>query len=530
MMDAIIISDTGNDSFSASSPLRLQLDEKTALIQNVRNYLNNNGRMVTPITGENEKNWHCAPKLNGIRLFSYLHTAGFNVELIDTYFQERDHFIKMLDNNPKAVIISTTFIFNKNSLRELVKDIRSVAPDIFIIAGGPFVLSSYLLLQRSRDKDYDVTSPKDDFLFLSNESNPDIDLYIIDKYGEQILSEALDGIKKRTQVNHLPNTAHWNGKEFVFSDQKDLPLPDIRVEWNSIPEKFFQLGVINIQASTGCPFNCEFCNFVKAKKYNFVKPLDQLVEELKEISDRGVKYVRFVDDNFRLGRNDLNEVCKRFIDERLDLKWMSFIRASALEKVDFDLLKRSGCVEAQIGIESADTEILKNMNKHADRDMYFSVITNLLDVGINCSACFIVGFPGETEATFKRTVDFIESIPKDSQKGIFFWSIYPFLVLPLSPSYESDRKAKYNLKGYMDKWEHSTMNSREAYQNIKTAFVKIKNASPIYSGDNIDMLMELPLRRRKEFMKVRHDLSKIFLTKPFDKSLVLSSFEKIFTE
>jgi anaerobic magnesium-protoporphyrin IX monomethyl ester cyclase len=530
MIDAIIISDTGNDTFSASSPLRLQLSGKTALIQNVKNYLNNNGRIVTPVKGENEKNWHCAPKLNGIRLLSYLHARGFNIELIDSYYQERDHFIKMLDDNPKAIIISTTFISNKDDLRELVENIRSVAPDIFIIAGGPFVLSSYLLLQRSNEKDYDVISPKNDFLFLSNDNNPDIDLYIIDKYGEQILSEALDSIKEGNQVNHLPNTAQWNGKKYVFSDQKELSPPDISVEWNNIPEKFFKLSVINIQASTGCPFNCEFCNFVKDRKYNFVKPLDQLVKELKNISDRGVKYIRFVDDNFRLGRNDLNKVCKRFIDEGLDLKWMSFIRASTLERTDFDLLKKAGCVETQIGIESADKEILKSMNKHADPDMYFRAISNLLDVGINCSSCFIVGFPGETEETFKRTIDFIESIPKDSQEGIFCWSIYPFLIVPLSPAYESKRKAKYNLKGYMAGWEHGTMNSEQAYQHIKNAFLKIKNASPIYSGDNLDMLMELPLSRRKEFMKVRHDLSKRFLKDPLDKSLVLSSFAKIFKE
>ena len=530
MIDAIIISDTGNDTFSASSPLRLQLDGKTALIQNVKNYLDNRGEIITPIPGENEKNWHCAPKLNGIRLYSFLHTRGFKVELIDSYYQERDDFVAMLDDNPKAVIISTTFISNKNSLRELTEDIRSVAPDIFIITGGPFVLSSYLLLQRREDKGYDVTSPKDDFLFLDSESRPDIDLYIIDKYGEEILSEALDRIKEGRPTRHLPNTAYWGGKDYIFSNQEDLPMPDIRVQWNDIPDKFFKLSVINIQASTGCPFNCEFCNFVKAKKYNFIKPLDQLVEELKEISARGVKYIRFVDDNFRLGKNDLNDVCKRFIDEGLDLKWMSFIRASALETADFSLLKASGCIETQIGIESADKTMLKNMKKHADPDSYYNVISNLLDVGINCSACFIVGFPGETEESFRRTIDFIDRIPKASQEGMFFWSIYPFLVLPLSPTYEPKKKEKYKLKGYMDKWEHETMNSKEAYKHIKNAFVAINNASPIYSGDNIDMLMELPVPKRKEFMKVRHDLSKRFLREPFDSALVLRSFGEIFEE
>jgi radical SAM superfamily enzyme YgiQ (UPF0313 family) len=527
MIDAIIISDSGNDTFSASSPLRLQLDGKMALIQNVRNYVSNNGKIVVPVEGENERNWHCAPKLNGIRILSYLHTSGLNIELIDSYYSERDHFIHLLDDNPRAVVISTTFISNKKDLRELVDDIRALAPDIFIVAGGPFVFSSYLLLKRSNEKDYDVVSPKDDFLFLNDENNPDVDLYIIDKYGEQLLPEALSRIKAGKPVNPLPNTAHRNGNDYVFADRKELPPPDIGVDWDHLPEKVFELGVINIQASTGCPFNCEFCNFVKNSRYNFIKPLDQLILELKKISGRGVKYVRFIDDNFRLGRTDLNDVCNRFIEEGIDLKWMSFIRASTLENTDFELLKKAGCVEAQIGIESADRTILEKMNKHADPDMYHRAISSLLDIGINCSSCFFVGFPGETDETFNRTIDFIDRIPKDTQAGIFFWSIYPFLVLPLSPVYESDKKAKYQLKGYMDKWEHSTMNSEQAYRHIKNAFMKIKNASPIYSGDNIDMLMELPVADRKEFMRVRHDLSKRFLTDAVDKSVVLQKFDKI---
>jgi p-methyltransferase len=528
VLDAIIISDTGSETYSASSPLRLQLDGKTAWIQTVRNYLSNNGQVVAPVKGEHENNWHDAPRLNGIRLLSYLQANGFEVKLIGSYYDERDHFINILNENPKVVIISTTFITNKDILRKLVNDIRSFAVDIFIIAGGPLVLSSYLLLQRSHDSGYDIISPKEDFLFLSNENRPDIDLYIVDKGGEQILSEALGRIKEGRHLNDLPNTARWKNNEYVFSERKELSLLTSVIDWKYIPENIFRSGVINVQTSVGCPYNCEFCNFIKDRKHTFIKPLDQLVKELKDISDRGIEYVRFVDDNFRLGRNDLGEVCRRFIKEGLSLKWMSFIRASTLDKTDLKLLKKAGCVETQIGIESADRTVLKNMNKHADPEMYFRVVSNLLETGISCSTSFIVGFPGETEESFKRTVDFIESVPKDSQEGLYYWSIYPFFVAPLSPIYEPKNRAKYNLKGYMDKWEHSTMISRQAYEHIKNAFLKIENASPIYSGDNIDMLTELSIERRKQFMKVRHDLSKRLLKASLDNSLVINSFSPIF--
>ena len=529
MLDAIIISDTGNYTYSVSSSLRLQIDGRPAVIQNIRNYLDNNGKITDTVRGEYENNWHCAPKLNGIYLLSHLQKDGFNVELIDSYYNERSKFIKLLENNPKAVIISTTFILNKDSLYDLARDIKSIANDVYIIAGGPFVYSSYLLLERSCDNVYDVISPAEDYLFLTNNKRPEIDLFIIDKGGERVLSDALRSIKKAIAPSHLPNTAWWDGNRYVFSARNEITANSFNkmIDWNNIPSYLYKSGTMNVQASYGCLFKCEFCNFIKNKQDSYVKSLDHLIEELKSISRKGVKYVRFVDDNFRLGRKDLNNVCQAFINEGLDIKWMSFVRASTLENADLELLKRAGCIEVQIGVESGDKQILKNMNKFADPDMYYHVVNKLLEVGIDCSCCFIVGFPGETEETFQRTVDFIENVPKASQTGSFFWSIYPFLLVPLSPIYEPLKRSKYSLSGYLNEWSHYSMNSHFARKCIVKAFREIRNSSPIYSGDNIEMMNELLPAKKKKFIRARHALSKQFLDIPYDRSLVIESFSKI---
>ncbi len=527
MLDAIIISDSGADTYSASSPLRLHLDKKIALIQNVYNFLRHEGHLANPIEGENEKNWHDAPKLNGIKLFSHLKCEGFTTALIDSYYHERERFKKLLAENPKAVIISTTFISDKSVLKKLTDDIRTLAPDIYIIAGGPFVYSSYLLLQRSSDQSYDVASPREDYLFLSSEQRPDIDLFIVDMSGLQVLSRVLKQTINGQTPTDLPNTVQWNGNDYRFNPRQDLAPPDPAIAWRNLPDNIFTTGTVNIQASVGCPYHCEFCNFVKDSRYITLRPLDLLVEELKEIAAKGVSYVRFVDDNFRLGRNDLNDVCRRFIREGIDLKWMSFLRASTLVQTDMELLKRAGCIEVQIGIESADKTVLQNMNKHSDTGMYQQVINGLLANGINCSACFIVGFPGETEESFLRTVDFINSVSSSSLEGIFSWSIYPFLLAPLSPIYENRKRVLYNLKGYMHRWEHNTMNSDQARELIRKAYHQIETAGPIYSGDNIDMLLKLSPEKRKKFMQTRHRLSKQFLNEPFNPTLVLDSFSKV---
>ena len=127
---------------SSTNPLRLNLDGRTADIQVVQNYVAHGGRVQPPIEGDGQMSWASAPKLNGIYLFNYLTKKKFKVGLIDSYYNETDHFKQLLDRNPRVIVISTTFIPGKQNLVKLVADIRDLAPDVFIIVGGPLVYMS----------------------------------------------------------------------------------------------------------------------------------------------------------------------------------------------------------------------------------------------------------------------------------------------------------------------------------------------------------------------------------------------------
>ena len=351
-VDAIIISDSGEDSFSGTNPLRLKIDGRIASIQTVLNYLEHQGQIVLPIKGDDTMCWSSAPKLNGIYLLSYLKNHKFSVALVNSYYEERNSFLSLLKHNPRSVIISTTFIHTKQALHKLVDDIRSLAPDIFIIVGGPFIYLSYLILQRSHEQHYETEAAKDDFLFLDNNNDPLVDLYIVSLRGEQILGEALRRIKNNRPIDDLPNSAQLVGKTYSFNRRIDdvSNAKEIFIEWKSLPDTVFESGVVSMQASNGCPYNCAFCNFTKDRRLMFTKPIGQLVGELKDVSNRGVRYVWFTDDNFRLGKGDLRSVCQRFVNEGLQIHWMSFIRASTLKSIDVDLLRRSGCTEVQLGL------------------------------------------------------------------------------------------------------------------------------------------------------------------------------------
>lgn len=513
---------------SSTNPLRLNLDGRTADIQVVQNYLSHGGRVHPPIEGDNQMSWASAPKLNGIYLFNYLTKKKFNVELVDSYYKEADHFKQLLDRKPRAVVISTTFIAGKQNLIKLVANIRDLAPDVFVIAGGPLVYTSYLLA-RKKEPEYDTHSAKNEFLFLDIENEPAVDLYIVSLRGEQILCDVLNRIRANKRTEDIPNSARLIGNEYHFTKRIDdiSSSEDFAIDWPALPNAFFKPGVVPMQASNGCPYHCAFCNFTKDRRLTWVKPTERIVAEMKAVQDRGARYVWFVDDNFRLGQGNLETVCRRFIDERLEVKWMTFVRASTLDHVDTDLLRQAGCIEVQLGLESADSFVLKNMNKKATPGLYRRVLKKLLGSGINCSCYFIFGFPGETEESAQRTRDFIKSFDGQHYEGSLCWSMFPFTLIPLSPVYENRARRKYGMTGYLHKWQHATMDSDQAREQLFKTFLEIDDSGPIYRGDNQEILRSLGSSGRKQFEATRHKLSKKALAGDLEKETLVQSFRQV---
>lgn len=526
-LDAIIISETGRDGLTGIVPERLQLDGNPCSVQAVVNYLENRGKIVHPVRGDGKASWWSAPKLNGVALLSHLMKRGFNTALVNKYYPEKKRFAELLKQNPRAVIVSTTFIRSRDAFQGLIEDIRTLAPDAFIIAGGPFVYYSCLVLQRAQEEGYLTEGVRDDFLFFNSEG-PSADLYIVSLLGEEVLCRALERLRSNRPLDDLPNTARREGDRTVFSERVDdiSQAGKTPIHWQDLPDSIFDSGVMPVQASKGCPHRCAFCNFVKDRRMLFAKPVDQVVEEIKKVSDRGIRYVWFVDDNFRLGSRDLEDVCRRFIRERLPVRWMTMVRAGTLRTVDPEILRESGCIEVQLGLESADPKILENMNKQANPDMYGEVVHDIMKAGINCSCYFLFGFPGETDETALRTRNFIRSLEHPELEGTLCWSLFPFSLYPLSPVYEMDQREAYGLTGYLRGWNHRTMDSGRAGEHVREAFLELDNSCPVYRGDNLDILFSLPARQRKRFLVERHRLSKRTLKNGFSRKETLEGFTK----
>ena len=511
-MDVLIIagvSKSKGSQFSVKKGVHLTYDDKIMSYANLQQHFG-----LSPSSGPIDSK---VPYLAGIYLYNYLTRRGVVCGLINFLDQELEQFEKLLIENPKVIALSTTFLTNIKMVKGVTEIIRKHAPDVPIVLGGPLVYNSYLLYKMT-GTDYDVDSCSQDYFFVNRQKSlyQDIDIYVVEEQGENTLYQVVTSIRDGRDTKSIPNIGYYNsGNGLMFTERssEDNLFDEDIVDWGDVPSEYLY-PIFPVRGSRGCPYNCAYCNFCNNRKFR-LKNADIIAQEVKGLVDTGrVRMIRFTDDNLFLTRNHVEEYCSKLIAIGREFKWNSFIRASSITKENVQLLKDSGCVLAQIGMESGSRKILKGMNKKDTPEHYLEVIDLLNTHGISTQLYFIIGFPGETEETMQETIDMINQFSHQGP-GINTIMIFPFVLAPLSPIYMPKNRKKYNLQGYMTEWSHDTMNFQQAYKYAGQFFLEVKNIHPFYGIEEYDAVDIIKLKkvaqlrtkiRKAEFLKASPEI------------------------
>jgi radical SAM superfamily enzyme YgiQ (UPF0313 family) len=86
-------------------------------------------------------------------------------------------------------------------------------------------------------------------------------------------------------------------------------------------------------------------------------------------------------------------------------------------------MKKSGCYNVSIGIESANNDVLKQMNKNTTKEKIYRGIQILRNAGIDVMGQFMIGNPGDTLETVKESIDFAKT---SNLTGVEFYTALPY--------------------------------------------------------------------------------------------------------
>ena len=428
------------------SKLQLRMNDKYMGLLDLMNYTKN-GRQLPELTPENFDKFLTHSDmitLNGIYLYHYLRSKGFEPEIIQNF--SLADWPDLLRKKPLAVCISSNFIY-LDEIGDMAVKIKGFEPQIPVIAGG-------MLVKKVLNAGPNLFPETMNWLATFQDK---VDIFVIEFQGEQTLVNVLSALRNEADLADVPNLAFFDGnKEMVFTrrEQEYLEMDRTTIDWSEIPRAYLR-KTLPVTSSRGCIFRCRFCTCWRLCPEVHYKSLPVLRNELRLIHNLGfVKHIRFTDDNLTGNRKRMESILEMMIGENFDFTWSTYARASALTPKMVKLMKRAGCEFVNMGIESGSQTILNNMDKHLKRDRVIEAIKRLNDHGIYGEGGFILGYPGETPGTFTETVDLINSSKLPFYQPNLFYYSKDMLV--------NEDKDKFGLSGLGLSWRHNTMDSAEA--------------------------------------------------------------------
>ena len=220
----------------------------------------------------------------------------------------------------------------------------------------------------------------------------------------------------------IKGIAWRNGDEIMLNfprpfvaDLDDMPIPMHEL----LPLQSYRMPYIKgpftfIVTSRGCPAGCTYC--IKHVSYQYstrIRAPKLIMEEMWGLKKLGINNIHMYADLFTVNRDQVIELCKLMIEEKIDLHWTCNSRVDFVDEEMLTLMGKAGCRLISWGIESGNEQILKHARKGAYPDKAERALRWAKNAGIMNWGYFIIGLPGETEDTIKETIAFAKKLPLD---------------------------------------------------------------------------------------------------------------------
>jgi radical SAM superfamily enzyme YgiQ (UPF0313 family) len=205
-----------------------------------------------------------------------------------------------------------------------------------------------------------------------------------------------------------PRNAHW--KDLPKPARELIDLEPYREAWVSAHGHFST----SVVASRGCPYRCNWCaKPISGNKFQLRVP-ELVADEIRELKEvYGVQHIWFGDDIFALNQHWVQQFADEIEVRACELPFKIQSRADLMSEETVANLKRAGCAEVWMGVESGSQRVLDAMDKGLRVEQVETARARLGDAGIR--ACYFLqfGYPGEHWEDIQETIELVRSTRPD---------------------------------------------------------------------------------------------------------------------
>ncbi len=355
------------------------------------------------------------PPLGTLYAAALLRSAGLSIALFDTMLTDPEkHFEEVLNHyQPRIVVV---YEDNFNFLTKMcLTRMRGLAFRILELSQKA---NAVVLANGSDASDHmlDYLRQGFDYVLLGEAENTLLEVvrHILKKEHEN--AQFIPGLSYldeqtgelvRTQSRPLMRDLD----RLPFPSRDLLDLDQYRNAWEAAHGYFS----MNIVASRGCPYRCNWCAKPIYGDSFAVRAPQSVAAEMHQLKYKfGAAHLWFADDIFGLRPQWVRDLAAEVerLDAAIPFKMQS--RVDLMTPGNVSALRRAGCAEAWLGAESGSQKILDAMDKGTRVDQIAKARKNLRNEGIR--ACYFLqfGYPGETWEDIQKTIELVrETRPDD---------------------------------------------------------------------------------------------------------------------
>jgi anaerobic magnesium-protoporphyrin IX monomethyl ester cyclase len=217
---------------------------------------------------------------------------------------------------------------------------------------------------------------------------------------------------------------------------------------------------LQITTSRGCPMRCGYCYLSAVPdgcRYRAESPerTVERIERMMRLFD--LNAVHIIDDEFFTRRKRARRICELIVERGLRLTLRTNCRVDYVDRMSMDdlrLFRRAGFKHFYLGAESGNDRVLRFINKGISREQIARVNLKLKEAGIVPKFSFMGGFPTESIAEVKDTINLMARLVRDNPHA-YTTPIQLYSPYPGTPLYEYCLRLGMNMPQTLEGWAES---------------------------------------------------------------------------
>lgn len=353
--------------------------------------------MKTVLVGINAKFIHSCFAVYSLKEYAK-NEYNIDCEVLEyTINQEENLILSEIFKKSPDLIAFSCYIWNYEMIKNLVKNLKKILPQVKILLGGP-----------------EVSFDGEDALFKTGAD------FVIYGEGEEAFARLLIALENNEPLSDVFSLIYKDGEKIrknlagKLIDMEKLPFI-----YNDL--SIFENRILYYEAQRGCPFNCQYCLSSVDKKVRF-QPIEKVKKELLFFLHNRVRQVKFVDRTFNANKEFAMEIWKYIHDNDNGITNFHFEIAADLitdEMTEFLKGVRKGLFQFEIGVQSTNINTLNAVNRKNEFKDIQNVVLKLKENGnIHLHLDLIAGLPFEDFISFKKSFnDVYKLLPDQFQLG-----------------------------------------------------------------------------------------------------------------